>query len=155
MRTFKSTALLLSFLMLFSSVASASGSKNLKTLKKEQHVTLDVNQFGKYLHDGEPDSLEGIYKSRDGRYLIALIKNDEKGHDFLGVVVSADNPYWKEGQVKFNFVRNNDSALEGYIYNSQGIAFPISFEIGNSTIKSRHLKKLKLKDVPNGSLASL
>ena len=155
MKTFKPLAVLLSCLMLFSSVASASGTKNLKTVKKEQKVLLDVNQFGKYLHEGDPDSLEGIYRSRDGRYLIALIKNDEKGHDFIGVVVSADNPYWEEGQVKFNFVRNSDNKLKGYIYNSQGKAFPISFTIGESTIKSRHLKKVKLKDIPNGSLASL
>ena len=155
MKRLKSIAVLLSCLMLFSSVASAAGEKNLKTVKNEQKVILDVNQFGKYLHDGEPDSLEGIYKSRDGRYLIALVKNDEKGHDFIGVVVSADNPYWEEGQVKFNFVRNDANVLEGYIYNSQGVAFPISFNIGKSTIKSNHLKKVKLKDVPNGSLAKL
>jgi len=155
MKTFKPIALLLSCMMLFSAMASASGSKKLKTVSKEQNVTLDVNQFGKYLHDGDPDSLEGIYKSRDGRYMIALIKNDKKGHDFIGVVVSADNPYWKEGQLKFNFVRNSDNKLKGYIYNSQGNAFPISFKIGQSTIKSRHLKKVKLKDIPNGSLASL
>jgi hypothetical protein len=141
--------------MLFSSVASAAGNKRLKTIKNEKKVNLDVNQFGKYLHDGEPDSLEGIYKSRDGRYLIALVKNDENGHDFLGVVVSADNPYWEEGQVKFNFVRNSDNQLKGYIYNSQGVGFPISFDIGKSTIKCRLLKKVKLKDIPNGSLASL
>lgn len=155
MKTIKPIALLLSCIMLLSSVALAATNKRLETVKDQQKVTLDVNQFGKYLRDGDPDSLEGIYKSPNGRYLIALVKNDENGHDFLGVVVFAENPYWKEGQVKFNFVRNSDNQLKGYIYNSQGNAFPISFNIGKSTIKCRHLKKVKLKDIPNGSLAGL
>ncbi len=154
MKTMKPIAMLLSCLILFSSMASASGVKTLHPVKEHQ-VNLDVNQFGKYLHDGNPDSLEGLYQTRDGRYLIALIKNTENNHDFIGVVVSADNPYWTEGEVKFNFVRNDSKKLKGYYYNSQGKAFPISFKIGSSTIKSRLLKKVNLKDIPNGSIASL
>lgn len=154
MKTLKPIAILLSAMILFSSLASAAGTKGLNPVK-DHKVSLDVNQFGKYLHDGNPDSLEGIYKSPDGRYLIALIKDSEKGHDFIGVVVSADNPYWEEGQVKFNFVRNDGKKLKGYYYNSKGDAFPVTFKIGSSTIKSKLLKKVNLKDIPNGSLASL
>jgi len=154
MKTMKPIAMLLSCLFLFSSISSASGVKTIDTVKEHQ-VNLDVNQFGKYLHDGNPDSLEGLYKSPDGRYLIALIKNTEDGHDFIGVVVDADNPYWKEGEVKFNFVRNDSKKLKGYYYDSRGNAHPVSFKIGSSTIKSRLLKKVNLKDIPNGSLASL
>lgn len=155
MKTLKPLALLISFLMLFSSIASASGPKNLDTVKENKKVNLDVSQFGKYLHDGHPDSLEGIYKSPDGRYYIALIKNQDKSHDFIGVVISADNPFWTEGEVKFNFVRNGNKKLKGYYYNSRGKAFPIAFKIGKSTIKTRLLRKVELKDIPNGSLASL
>ena len=148
----KPIAMLLSCMLIFSSIASASGPKGLDPIKEHQ-VNLDVSQFGKYLHDGNPDSLEGLYKSPDGRYLIALIKNDDLGHDFIGVVVEADNPYWKEGEVKFNFVRNNSKKLKGYYYDSRGEAHPVSFKIGSSTIKSRLLKKVNLKDIPNGSIA--
>lgn len=152
MKTMKSIAMLLGCMLLFSQIASAGGTKDLSPVKDHQ-VQLDVSQFGKYLHDGSPDSLEGLYKSPDGRYLIALIKNSEKNHDFIGVVVSAENPYWKEGEVKFNFVRNDSNKLKGYYYNSKGEAFPVTFKIGSSTIKSKLLKKVKLKDVPNGSIA--
>lgn len=154
MKTLKPIAVFLSCILLFSSLASAGGMKNLSPAK-DKKVELDVNQFGKYLHDGNPDSLEGIYQSPDGRYLIALIKNEANEHDFIGVVISADNPYWNTGEIKFNFVRNNSNKLQGYYYNSKGQAFPVSFKIGLSTLKTGLLKKMKLKDIPNGSLASL
>lgn len=154
MKTIKPIAMLLSCMILFSSMTFASGVKTLHPVKEHQ-VNLDVNQFGKYLHDGNPDSLEGLYKSPDGKYLIALIKDQENGHDFIGVVVSAENPYWKEGEVKFNFVRDDSQKLKGYYYNSRGKAYPVTFKIGSSTIKTRLLKKVNLKDIPNGSIASL
>lgn len=154
MKILKPFAILMCCMISFSSVVSAKESNNLGT-KVKQKVNLDVNQFGKYLHDGSPDSLEGIYRSPDGRYYIALIKNKEKSHDFIGVVISADNPFWEEGEVKFNFVRNDSDKLTGYYYNSKGKAFPITFKIGNSTIKTKLLRKVKLKNVPNGLLATL
>lgn len=153
MKTLSTFLLAISCMMGFHPNASADEPKQLHP-RTTQEVALDVSQFGKYLHDGNPDLLEGLYRSPDGRYLIALIKNHEKGHDFIGVVVSADNSYWKEGEIKFNFVRNDSGRLKGYYYDSQGVAYPVTFRIGANSIKSRLLKKVKLKEIPYGVFAS-
>jgi hypothetical protein len=154
MKTMKLVAMLMSGLILYSSQLSAGEGKTTEPLEKES-IELNLSQFGKYLYDGNPDSLEGVYTTADKRYKIALIKNKAKTHDFIGVVVSADNPYWKNGEVKFNFVVNEENQLEGYYYDSMGRAYPVAFELGRSTIDSPLFQKLKTEEVIAGNLASL
>lgn len=84
-----------------------------------------------------------------------MIKNETNSHDFIGVVVSADNPYWKEVEVKFNFKRKDSQVLEGYYYDSKGIAYPITFKIGKSTIDTELLEKVDLVEIEAGSYALL
>tara|TARA_B110000046_G_scaffold34410_1_gene37252 strand:- start:21770 stop:21991 length:222 start_codon:yes stop_codon:yes gene_type:complete len=67
-----------------------------------------------YLENGNLKQAEGVYRSPDARYVIALIKNNEKGHDFIGIASEADNSYWKKGEVKFNFVLESNNQLNGY-----------------------------------------
>lgn len=154
MKKIKLLALLMGALILNSGFVSAKGSKNAIPMKKNE-IELDYSQFGKYLHDGNPDSIEGVYRSADKRYVIALIKNETNSHDFIGVVVSADNPYWKEGEVKFNFKRKDSQVLEGYYYDSKGIAYPITFKIGKSTIDTELIEKVDLVEIEAGSYALL
>lgn len=154
MKKLKLIALLLGAVILNSAFVSAKGSKNVIPLKKNE-IELDYSQFGKYLHDGNPDSIEGVYRSADKRYVIALIKNETSTHDFIGVVVSADNPYWKEGEVKFNFKRKDSQILEGFYYDSEGVAYPITFKIGKSTIDTELLEKVDLVEIEAGTFALL
>lgn len=154
MKKIKLLALLMGALILNSGFVSAKGSKNSIPMKKNE-IELDYSQFSKYLHDGNPDSIEGVYRSADKRYVIALIKNETNSHDFIGVVVSADNPYWKEGEVKFNFKRKDSQVLEGYYYDSKGIAYPITFKIGKSTIDTELIEKVDLVEIEAGSYALL
>jgi len=78
--------------------------------------------------------------------VIAIIKNNEKGHDYIGVVCAADNPYWKSGEVKFNFVLRNDNKLKGYYYNSSGNYVPVSFSINGDSLQTNRLRKVNLEN---------
>jgi hypothetical protein len=97
--------------------------------------------FHNYLEIGNPHQLEGIYASLDNRYKVAIVKNDAKHHDFIGVVISADNKYWEEGDVKFSFVMK-DEALTGYYYNYSGEEAPIQFKIVEDALDANCLKKM-------------
>lgn len=154
MKTIQRTLLALMVVLVCSSGAMSKTVKAISSENKDQ-VHIDLVQFSKYLKDGNPHQLEGVYSSDDGRYIIALIKNTEKSHDFIGVVISADNSYWTEGEVKFNFVMNSNGKLEGYYYNSNGEAFPMSFTIDNDTLSSKLLHKLDIEQFRYGGIANL
>ena len=155
---FCNTALLISLLSISSlTLASSTEDRSLNTRKVStqskklepvirHQLQLDIFSFCNYLQTGRPKKAEGVYKSPDGRYVIALIKNNEKGHDYIGVVCAADNPYWKRGEVKFNFVLRNDNKLEGYYYNSSGNYVPVSFSINGDSLQTNRLRKVNLEN---------
>lgn len=119
------------------------------------HLNFDVLNFCNYLENGNPKLAEGVYQSPDGRYIIALIKNDEKGHDYIGVVCAADNPYWEKGEVKFNFVLTSNNELSGYYYNSSGEYVPVSFTIDGDSLKTNKLIKVDVEKIKATAIAWL
>ena len=128
--------------------------KKLAPLKTHQ-LEFDVYNFCNYLENGNPKQAEGVYKSPDGRYVIALIKNDEKGHDYIGVVWAADNPYWRRGEVKFNFVITAENNLEHYYYNSKGEYVPVSFTVSGDTLVTNSLVKVDVQKIKATTMAWL
>lgn len=136
------------FLGLFSFTTNsfATKAKKLVPIKKNQ-LELDINHFCNYLENGTTKKAEGLYRSPDGRYVIALIKNNERGHDYIGVVCAADNKYWKRGEVKFNFVLTANNELEGYYYNSKGEYVPVNFTIDGDSLKTNQLVKIDVQNI--------
>ncbi len=132
---------ILSISILFSSYCNANPSKTLEPLSKH-NIEFSFSQFCSYLDNGNAHPLEGVYSSPDDRYKIAIVKNDTKHHDYIGIVISADNKFWKVGDVKFNFVMK-EGALEGYYYTSSGKELPIQFKIQSDTLETNYLKKIK------------
>ncbi|MFT6166175.1 MAG: hypothetical protein ACJAV5_001355 [Vicingaceae bacterium] len=129
-------------------------SKKLAPLETH-HLNFNLFNFCNYLENGNPKKAEGVYQSPDGRYVIALIKNDEKGHDFIGVVCAADNPFWKRGEVKFNFVLDSNNELNGYYYNSSGEYVPVSFTIDGDSLKTNKLIKVDAEKIKATTIAWL
>ena len=140
MKTSVKTFALLSISILLSSFSSANPSKTLEPIEK-QNIEFSFLQFCNYLENGNAHPFEGVYASPDNRYKVAIVKNDAKHHDYIGIVISADNKYWATGDVKFNFVME-DEALIGYYYNSSGKEFPIQFKIVSDTLETNFLKKM-------------
>lgn len=165
--TFLNIALLLSSVT-FSNVSFATGgveqtittkinvtnTKKLSPLEKHQ-LDFDLFNFCNYLENGDLKPAEGVYSSPDGRYVIALIKNNEKGHDYIGVVCAADNPYWKRGEVKFNFVLTATNKLEGYYYNSSGEYVPVSFSVEGDSLQTNRLIKMDVEKIKATAMAWL
>ncbi|MEQ8908843.1 MAG: hypothetical protein RIC95_06605 [Vicingaceae bacterium] len=154
----KRISLILSLIILIASSTSAQALGRHKISKPidKQEVEINLAAFGKYLEIGSASEVEGVYTTQDRRYIIALVRNKEKTHDYIGVVISADNPYWKNGEVKFNFVEEANGKLKGYYYDSLGTSYPMAFEIDtHGSIKSDYLQKLSVEEVQLGNLASL
>lgn len=152
MKNLKLVAVLLSLLIVQSAFSYPKKSRILDSTHSKD-INLNYSQFVKYLDNGNPDSLEGIYATEDKRYVIAVIKNETKFHEFIGVVISSENSKWNNGEIKFNFVRNNDGSLEGYYYNSDK-ASPVKLSTGSSRIGINLLKKIALQDLEVNLLVS-
>lgn len=122
-------------------------NSNAKSLKRMENRQVDMSkfnlaQFGKYLQDGHPHAVEGVYMTKDGRYSLAIVRNQDSTHDFIAIVLEADNKFWNSGDVKFNFIQNDSTELEGLYYNSAGEASPIDFEISENGLISDYLIKV-------------
>lgn len=133
---------------------------NAKSLKKVTKRQIDMSkfnlaQFGKYLQDGNPHAVEGVYRTKDGRYSLAIVRNLDSAHDFIAIVLDADNKFWNPGEIKFNFIQNDSTELEGLYYNSKGEATPIEFEINEKGIVSGMLRRVDPKTLRSEGLAKL
>lgn len=133
---------------------------NAKTLKKVSKRQIDMSkfnlaQFGKYLQDGHPHAIEGVYMTNDGRYSLAIVKNQDSTHDFIAIVLNADNKFWNPGEIKFNFIQNDSTELEGLYYNSKGEATPIEFEINKDGLVSEMLNRVDPASIRLQGLAKL
>lgn len=126
--------------------AQAANHKDLKAIKLHNQE-FNVAGFSKYLVQGNALEFEGVYRTKDGRYSIAIVKNDVAEHDFIGVMIDSKNEQLKSGDVRFNFVRSSENALEGFYYDNYGNSVPVEF--GMDEIK---LGDMKLKKISSDSL---
>lgn len=142
--------MLMSAVICFSFTATAK-----KTLKKlshanEKQVELNLERFIHYLRTAQPLEAEGFYTSADQKYVVAIVKNDTKEHDFIGVVVKSPNGRYSKGELRFNFVQESDSVLTGYYYDDFGNAQSIKLQIKTSNPeKDCLLSKVAYSELPN------
>lgn len=68
----------------------------------------------KYFKNKTLDAVEGIYLGTDGKYEIAIIKNNTKWHssyDYIGIIVDTTTSNWNVGDIKIYFKKTNSSAI--------------------------------------------
>ena len=152
MKTSIITTLLISTLLTFNSL-TAHTAKKLKTINTSP-IEFSLTNFCNYLENGNTSGVEGVYKSSDGKYVFALVRNDARNHDFIGIVLATENNRWKEGEIKFNFVLQKDT-LNGFYYDDKGNPIPVKFEIGNDTLQTNVLKKVDLEQIKARLIAGL
>lgn len=154
MRKLKMTFIALGVMLSMQSFASEKTLKPIET-DNQKEVVIDLAQFGKYLNQENAKNTEGVYTTEDGRYVIAIVKNNEKSHDYIGIVISADNEFWNQGEVKFNFVLNENNVLEGFYYDSKGENHPIELKVNEKGLVCDFLRKVSIEELRNGGLALL
>ena len=140
MKTSIKALVLLSIGIMFSLFSNAASTKTLEKIEKH-NIQFNFLQFCNYLENGKPHQFEGVYASPDNRYKVAIVKNDAQHHDYIGIVISADNKYWEAGDIKFNFVKKGET-LKGYYYNNSGNELPIQFKIVSGSLEADCLKKV-------------
>jgi len=60
--------------------------------------------------------IEGVYRMYDSTYTIAIIKNQNKFRDYVGVIVDSRADTWKPGQVKLEMKKDNDTTYKTLLY---------------------------------------
>lgn len=149
MRTRKLVLMLSLAICMSFSAKAGNKSKNVKPTASK-NISLNFQHFENYLRNGQPDEVEGFYATVDKRYIVAIIKNDAKEHDFIGVMVKAANSKYTVGELRFNFVQENDSILSGFFYDQNGNAQAMQLKI--KTSKSNEtclLTKVAYSEIPN------
>ena len=140
--------------VLGASVANNNGTKKVKPIDNEV-IEFNLSQFNKYLNDGNAREVEGIYSDTANRYQIAIVKNNEREHDYIGIVISSDNPYWKTGEIKFNFIKDGEHKLKGYYYNSKGDYVPVEFDTEAMRLGDVPLRKMETGLTINQQMPSI
>lgn len=59
---------------------------------------------------------EGIYRTPDGTYTVALLKKPTQRRDHVAVILSSTTKLWQPGQVKLELKQINDSTLQVFSY---------------------------------------
>lgn len=115
-----------------------------------KNTQINFQHFTNYLMNGNPQEIEGYYGTKDKKYIIAIIKNDVKQHDYIGVMVGAKNSKYNPGELRFNFVVENDSMLNGFYYDDRGNAQAVKIKIKTSNAQSACLfRKIHYSEIPN------
>lgn len=81
-----------------------------------ERMEIDSAQMMNYLQQLKDPGLEGIYRTPDGTYTIAVVKKQNDRRDFAGIILSSSSRLWQKGQVKLELKQLNDSVLQVYSY---------------------------------------
>lgn len=98
------------------SLASTLGAKTDSAfLKQRQTIEISDEKYKELL---KSRGKEGIYyfKWDSLAYVIAVIKDKNPVHEYVGVIVSSNLPGWKKGSVKLYAKMKNDSVAQGVLF---------------------------------------
>jgi Peptidase family S41 len=100
------------------SIALDWGKVNSKNVidffEKTPSINLDESTLKSYLDNklSNYDKIEGIWKDSRNLYTCAIVKDSANPNIYLGVTITADNYFWRRGQIKFVFKKNPNGHYE-------------------------------------------
>jgi hypothetical protein len=86
-----------------------------------EHMPIDSAAITRQLAH-TADALEGVYSTPDSAYVVALVRNQNTRRDYAAVVLSTKTRTWRQGQIKFELKKINDSTWERIRYMHNHIA---------------------------------
>lgn len=81
-----------------------------------ERIDIDSAQTINYLQQLKEPGIEGIYRTMDGTYTIALLRKPTERRDYAGIILSSASKLWHKGQVKLELKQVNDSIVQVYSY---------------------------------------
>jgi len=78
-------------------------------------LAIDENDIFQRLKNSD-QPIEGIYRTADSAYEIAIIKDKTERRDYAGIILKSKTKLWSKGQVKMELKKINDSLFEVYTY---------------------------------------
>ncbi|OFX28198.1 MAG: hypothetical protein A2X08_10475 [Bacteroidetes bacterium GWA2_32_17] len=64
------------------------------------------------LNNKNKNSIEGVWQTLEGDYIIGISADKTKLYDYIGFVIETSNIYWKKGQIKFEFYKDKDDKIK-------------------------------------------
>lgn len=115
--------------------------------RQRERISIDAS----YFDNTNTDSIEGIYILKD-TYTIAMIKSPKMYRDYIGVIVTSNNPIWNPGDVKVELKKEDSGLFSGYIYASNYAK--ISFRNHDMQFPLFGIKKKNAKPVVTTAVSS-
>lgn len=81
-----------------------------------ESIATDSMQVVHYLSQLREPGIEGIYKTLDNSYTIAIIKNKNAARDYAGIILNSGTKLWTKGQVKIELRQVNDTLFDVFTY---------------------------------------
>jgi hypothetical protein len=85
-----------------------------KEFLSTERIDKDSALLVAYLQQPAESTIEGIYKTPDGTYTVALIKDKTSIRDYVGIILDSKTKLWQKGQVKMEVKQLTDSTFEIY-----------------------------------------
>ena len=90
--------------------------------------------------------VEGIYYSFDSSFKIAVLKNKTDFRDYAGVIISSEYQEWKEGQVKLELKKIDDSSFTAITYEKNHFYYPELYRFDGISLGAGNWVKSGEKD---------
>lgn len=68
--------------------------------------------------ENDNDPLTTVYRNMSESYTIAVIKDPDTSGEYLGILLSSNNKYWKKGQLRFILKKTAENKYDHFEYNA-------------------------------------
>lgn len=123
-------------------------------------LIMSENEVRKYLDSNKSTvaPIEGIWQTQDGIYRCGIVRDKKDHKRFVGFILQADNIYWMPGQVKMNFIKQQNDLYTIYYYRKNHTILKVknveystgnTFQAGNNNNWNRIYPVIKDSQQPN------
>ncbi|MBP6386365.1 MAG: hypothetical protein KA313_09720 [Pseudarcicella sp.] len=78
--------------------------------------------------------IEGIWVNADQQNKVAIIKNHNSEHDYIGVLLETKHDKWKPGMIKFEIKKNENNIYEGTYFRRDFASEKVTFKNSKNII---------------------
>ncbi len=76
-------------------------------IRKDPRIEFNIDTLNKKSYN----SIEGIWQTDDGVYIIGICADKTKFRDYIGFIIESTSLYWEKGQIKFEFKTEKNGSI--------------------------------------------